>query len=165
MSAPAWLTIAAKYLGTHETPGPKSNSVIVAWAMYLTGWWRAYFTDDSAVPWCALFVNACLGEAGFKGTGTLRAADFATWGIQLQDRALGCVLVFRRPEGSHVGFYLGESPDALLVRGGNQGDAVSDTWIQKSRLIDQRWPFGCDVPPGGRVYYDAHGAPLSKDEK
>jgi uncharacterized protein (TIGR02594 family) len=160
---PPWLVIARRYLGLRETPGPASNPVIVRWAAALTGWWRTFFTNDG-LPWCAVFVNQCLAEAGVGGTGTARAADFERWGVPLHDPALGAIVTFRRPTGRHVGFYLGETAEAIRVFGGNQGDAVSEIWIAKSRMTSMRWPATWALPTTGRVYLAADGAPLSKDE-
>jgi uncharacterized protein (TIGR02594 family) len=163
VSAPAWLIVADAKRGIREVPGPASHPTILSWAKYLTGWWRAYFTNDDTA-WCALFVNACLGEAGHRGTGTLRAADFMKWGVALTERSLGCILVFNRPSGYHVGFYLGETATHVLVRGGNQGNAVSDVWISKVRLIAHRWPTTAMLPRTGRLWLTQLGAPVSTDE-
>ena len=55
------------------------------------------------------------------------------------------MLVFTRPGGGHVGFYVGEDAAAYHILGGNQGDAVTIVRIVKSRYIARRWPEGRPV--------------------
>lgn len=164
-AAPRWLTQAGKYLGTREVPGVGSHPTIMGWATRAGGWIASFFIDDD-VPWCALFVNAVLFECGVKGTNSLAARSFLTWGRQLLGPRLGCLLVFTRDGGGHVGFYLGETRDAYRVRGGNQGNAVSDIWIAKSRLAPggMRWPHHEDLPPAMPVLLAATGEPHSENE-
>lgn len=139
MSSPKWFEIATKLLGTKERVGVDSNPVILEWAKSLNGWVSSFYKDDS-IPWCGLFVAHCLSEAGFNGPrNPLRALAWADWGVPTAP-VEGAVLVFRRPGGGHVGFYVGETASAYKVRGGNQGDAVSDIWISKDRFVVARWP-------------------------
>jgi len=144
---PVWVESAREYVGLREIPGPKSNETILGWAKKQGNWIASYFVNDE-IPWCALFVNGVFDEVHIKGTGSLAAKSFATWGRGLHTPALGAVLVFNggpsRPGGGHVGFYLGEreSDGAYLVLGGNQRNAVTDdTWIAQDRLIATRWPY------------------------
>jgi uncharacterized protein (TIGR02594 family) len=160
---PPWLQVADRYLGTTEHPGHGSNPTIMGWAKVLTGWVRAYFTDDD-IPWCALFLNACLDEVDLKGTNSLAAKSFASWGRDLAVPALGAILVFQRPGGHHAGFYVGESDTHYRVRGGNQSNSVNDTWLDKGRLIAIRWPKACPMPLSGRIQLAANGEPISTDE-
>lgn len=163
MYIPTWVTKAGEYLGVHEVEGPGSNPTILKWAQEQAGWIAEYFKDDDT-PWCALFVNGVLQECGFTGTKSLAANSFATWGQELTAPAYGAVLVFDRPGGHHVGFYLGETPANYRVRGGNQGNAVSDTWIPKSRLIAVRWPHSVDAPEVAPVLLTDDGSPASTNE-
>lgn len=165
VTGPKWLAIALSDASTSEVIGPKSNPKILGWARYLRGWWRTFFTDDDT-PWCAVAVNAWLEQSGVRGTGTARARDFALWGQRCVGPVLGCVLVFSRPEGAHVGFYLGETATRYRVWGGNQNNSVGATWIDKRRLIDGglRWPAELAVPMPRRIYLADDGAPLSQDE-
>lgn len=163
---PPWLDIAESLVGIKEVPGEKSNPIIVQWARDINAphWYHA-----DAQPWCAVFANKVCQSARLPLSGSgfalLRARSFATWGIGLVEPSLGAVLVFTRPGGDHVGFYIGErrSDGALRVVGGNQGDAVSATWIARARLTHIRWPPGIGRPSTGPVYLDGAGA-LSQDE-
>lgn len=162
---PAWLAAADAKFGIRETPGPGNTPAIMAWVKNFPRWVRDIFTGD-AVPWCALFVNQCLLEAGVKGTpDVLSAGSFATWGVPLGGPALGAIATFVRPGGHHVGFYLGQRADgAIRVRGGNQGDAVSDIWMPAGRLIAYRWPAGVALPFVAAVVLADNGEPLSSQE-
>jgi uncharacterized protein (TIGR02594 family) len=165
MKTPLWLAIAWNYLGTKEKVGPGSNPTITGWAKRVGGWIAAYFTDDD-IPWCALFVNQCLHEAGIAAPKSLAAKDYATWGVPLPAPALGAIVVFKRPGGHHVGFYLGQRIDgAIRVRGGNQSNAVTDTWIDGTRLIAIRWPSERVRPDtAGAIVLAGDGQPLSTNE-
>ncbi|RZL83684.1 MAG: hypothetical protein EOP66_03605 [Sphingomonas sp.] len=70
----------------------------------------------------------------------VRAKSWATWGVNLRAERLapGAVLVFERPGGGHVGFYVGEDATAYHVLGGNQGDRVTVARIEKERCIARR---------------------------
>ncbi len=88
----------------------------------------------------------------------LAALDFLSWGEALPGPALGAILVFRRPGGGHVGFYVGESDDAFYVLGGNQRDGVNYTWIEKARCCAIRWPQFVPKPPVEPIILTRYGA-------
>lgn len=166
MYQPPWIVKAGEYLGVHEVVGPGSHPDIMRWAKNQAGWIANYFKDDDT-PWCALFVNGVLQECGIPGTNSLAAASFCTWGQPMADPSYGCILVFSRPGGNHVGFYLGERADAYRVRGGNQGNAVKDEWIPKARLRKGdgiRWVPGVDLPFPSPVILTSDGQPASLNE-
>lgn len=86
--------------------------------------------DPATTAWCAAFVNATLGKAGMKGTGSNMARSFLDWGQEVSDPRRGDLAIFTRgdPNGpfGHVGFFDGYNEDGTIrVLGGNQGDAVS----------------------------------------
>lgn len=61
--------------------------------------------------------------------------------------ALGCVVVFEREGGGHVGFLVGRTPGGLLlVLGGNQGNQVNVRAFEKHRVVGYRWPAGEPAP-------------------
>lgn len=143
---PLWLHHARQLLGTTEAAGTANNPAILDWARQEGGWIERFYTADS-IPWCGLFVGHCLLEAGIGGPkNPLSALAWADWGepVPFQEREAGCVLVFTRQGGGHVGFYVGEDADgsALHVLGGNQSDAVSIARISTARLQAVRWPSG-----------------------
>lgn len=143
---PVWLRQARDLLGTQESPGDANNTTILDWARQEGGWIERFYTED-AIPWCGLFVSHCLLHAGYDGPkNPLSALAWADWGeaVPMAEREAGCVLVFARKGGGHVGFYVGEDADgtALHVLGGNQSDAVTITRIGTDRLHAVRWPAG-----------------------
>lgn len=169
VSVPQWMGIARKYVGIEEVPGPNAHPTLVQWAKNLGGFVSAFFRDD-ATPWCALFANAVLEQAGLPLSGApgsadlLRARSFLTYGIALDTPALGAVLVFERSGGGgHVGFYVGETLKAYRVLGGNQGNCVSEAWIAKTRCLAVRWPTAA-VAPGARIWLRPDSTPLSFNE-
>ncbi len=164
MTEPLWVSVARAFEGLAEIPGPQSNPVILRWARDLHA--PAYTNDDTA--WCALFMNRLALALQFPLSGTgydlLRARSFATWGQPLVLPTLGAWMVFSRPEGAHVGLYLGERAEAYRVLGGNTANAVGATWIDKQRLIATRWPSGVARPLLRRVMLTDDGQPISVNE-
>ncbi len=149
----AWVTIAESHLGKREIPGPKSNGWLRDMWMGLRGgkwfWDAVGYGDDSRLPWCGAFVAMCVESAGFAYAKNYASAkDWLNWGEVLNDPAEGCIVVFTREGGGHVGFVVGRDlRGRLLVLGGNQGDAVSVAPFEFSRVAGYRWPTGATVPP------------------
>jgi uncharacterized protein (TIGR02594 family) len=146
---PTWLAYARKQIGLRETPGPANEPRIMAMAKRAVGWLGAAYAGDS-VPWCGLFVADCMAAAGFKPPRAfvgLRAKAWVSWGVDVaHTKPLGCVVVFSRDGGGHVGLLTGFYPDGRLrILGGNQGDMVSERAFPVSRVIAYRWPAGVAV--------------------
>ena len=164
---PAWLVRARALLGTREAPGAANNPTILAWATRLGIKVLGIVYNSDGTPWCGLFVAECLRAAGVD-LGAMkigvRASSWATWGSPLQaDRlAPGAILVFERPGGGHVAFYLGEDATTYTVIGGNQGDNVTITRILKSRCVARRWPKG--IPVSGKPVLLATAGAVSRNE-
>lgn len=137
MSEPNWLTIARKYIGVAEIPGKATAPVIARWLRELRSWW-----SDDETPWCGTFVGAALREAGLPiAKHWYRARDWLNWGVPIQAPALGCVVVYERAGGGHVGFVVGETPSGrLMTLGGNQGNRVSISPFERLRVLGYRWP-------------------------
>lgn len=140
MFEPKWLTLARAELGAREIAGPRHNPKIVAWFERSGHGW----IKDDETAWCAAFVNAMLEEAGVKGTGSVAARSFMTWGKPLAEPRPGCLAVFWRGSRAgwqgHVGFFLRETGDEVEVLGGNQAGAVSIARYPRDRLLGYRWP-------------------------
>ncbi len=164
MNEPLWLSVARAFEGVSEVAGPGSNPVILKWArdIHAPSWY-----DDDDKAWCAVWMNRmCLAmqwALSGKDFELIRAKSFETWGRPLITAVLGAVLVFQREGGGHVGFYLGERPDAYLVLGGNTSNKVSATWIAKDRLTAIRWPDDVPAFSWGPVLLTGTGA-LSTNE-
>lgn len=134
---PQWLAIARPLIGLHEIAGTEHSPEIL-------GMWRAIKRSgiqSDEVPWCAAFVGACLERAGIRSSRFESAASYLTWGMRLDGPCHGCIVIFSRNGGGHVGFVVGLDPDGrLLVLGGNQGDEVSVKAFPRDRVTGYRWP-------------------------
>jgi uncharacterized protein (TIGR02594 family) len=143
VSDPIWLVTARADIGTKELPGAPTAPKIAGWLKSLKAWW-----SDDATPWCgvasAAWMQACaipLPKAWY------RAKDWLNWGLQLEAPITGCVVVFERTGGGHVGLVEGvNSVGQLMVLGGNQGDMVSIRAFDQARAIGYRWPPGRPLP-------------------
>jgi uncharacterized protein (TIGR02594 family) len=131
---PPWLVIARKEIGVKEFI-PGDNPQIIKY--HQSTWLKA--TEDS-VAWCAAFVSHCLEASGIKSQRSPRAKDYLLYGDKLEKPKLGCICVFSRDGGGHVGFWLGETADSIKLLGGNQGNAVSISFYSKVNLLGYRWP-------------------------
>lgn len=145
---PAWLVKALVELGQAEVTGATSNPRIVA---YRTIAGLPVEGDDGVVPWCAIFVNAMLAEAGVAGSGSALARSFAASPHfeRLSAPMLGCVTVIssnRGPASGHVFFYTAENGLFFQALGGNQNDSVSIAMFQKAKLVGHFWPKGQPKP-------------------
>lgn len=160
-----WFEVATSLIGTREIVGSKHNPTIIAWAKKLGSKVLGIAITDDETAWCGLFVAHCMSEAGIPPASiAVRASSWAEWGSTLRaDRlAPGAVLVFKRPGGGHVGFYVGEDATTYHVLGGNQSNAVNVTRIEKARCVARRWPK--DEPIiGAPVWANTKGV-ISKNE-
>jgi uncharacterized protein (TIGR02594 family) len=149
MSDPAWLAAARQDVGLRELPGAPTAPAIARWLQSLGAWWR-----DDETPWCGVAVAAWMQAAGVSPLPKfwMRAKAWADWGLALPEPAHGCVVVFERAGGGHVGLVVGEGAGGtLLVLGGNQGDAVNVRSFPRERVLGYRWPPGQPLPTAWRL--------------
>ena len=170
MTDPRWLTVARGYIGQREVPGPQSSPWIreLWYSLKVGAWyWSHYGRDDSRLPWCGALCARSFDEAGYtypKNYASARA--WLDWGLELEQPELGCIAVFARKGGGHVGFVVGRDERGyLLVLGGNQGDAVSIAPFSTDRLLGYRWPVEAFVEmPVDSLPLIASTQPLSHNE-
>jgi uncharacterized protein (TIGR02594 family) len=145
MIEPLWLSEARKHVGQREIPGLVDNPWIVSlWKTIKRGGIKS-----ESVPWCAAFVGACLENVGLMSSRFESAASYMTWGRSISQPVVGCIVVFTRQGGGHVGFVVGQDVVGnLLVLGGNQGDAVSIAAFSRLRVTAYRWPDAVPLPTG-----------------
>lgn len=144
-----WLAFARLQLGIKEVPGPGQNPAIQAMfrdAFTAVGQaeklklpvWR-----DESTPWCGVFVAYVLAHCDLAHRIPLGFPLARAWqraGAKLEEPAYGCVVVFSRGAGGHVGFVVGrDQNNHLLVLGGNQGDSVSIRPFNRNRVLAYRW--------------------------
>ncbi|AJQ56067.1 TPA: TIGR02594 family protein [Aeromonas hydrophila] len=140
-----WIEEARTFLGLKEIKGPKhAQAILDMWKAIKRGGIK-----DDETPWCAAFVGACLERVGIKSTRFESAKSYLEWGEKLDRPVPGCVVVFTRDGGGHVGFVVGKSPSGnLLVLGGNQGDEVNIREFPLTRVTGYRWPLHEPMPAG-----------------
>lgn len=134
-----WLKEAWREFGEAERAGARENPRIVA--LFRDAHHPEVTRDE--VAWCAAYVGACLERASIASTRSLLARSYLAWGTVLSEPRIGAVAIFSRgsdPSQGHVGFWLGETEDSVVLLGGNQGNAVSVARYTKSRLLALRWP-------------------------
>lgn len=172
----AWVKEARRWIGQREIKGAKHNPNILAWLKRMGGFngeHKAWWADDENA-WCGLFVGYCLGVSErFVIPAWYRAK---AWGehpamTKLDKPAYGCLAVFNRTGGGHVGFVVGQDGAGnILVLGGNQGDAVNIRSFPKTRVSSYVWPAKWDGkaiashPLKQRFLLAAGSAPISNNE-
>lgn len=134
-----WVAEGRKLLGAKEIKGEQHNADIVQmWKDIKRGGIK---DDDTA--WCAAYVGAMLERVGIKSTRFEGASSYLAWGTGLSEPTYGCVAVFTRVGGGHVGFVVGvDKMGNLLVLGGNQSDAVNIRAFPRYRVSAYRYPDG-----------------------
>ena len=138
-----WLEIAFKFIGLKETKGNQHTPEILQFWKEIK---RSGIKDDET-PWCAAFVGAVLERVGIKSSRFESAASYLKWGTKLSSPVTGCIVVFTREGGGHVGFVTGkDAAGNLLVLGGNQSDAVNIRAFPIKRVSGYRWPTGIAIP-------------------
>lgn len=131
-----WLAYALGELGESEIVGDKDNPRIVEYH-------KATLLKASKdfVPWCGSFVSWCLQQAGLKSKKSARAKDYLDYGTVLREPIIGCIAVFSRDGGGHVGFYWGKTANGKIsILGGNQKDSVCISQYGEENLLGYRWP-------------------------
>lgn len=158
---PAWLIEAERHIGTKEIPGARHESKIL-------GWWKAIRRSgikSDEVPWCAAFVGGCLEKVGIVSSRYESAKSYMEWGIALSYPAHGCIVVFTRTGGGHVGFVVGtDDKNRLIVLGGNQGDKVSVAPFDRGRVTGYRWPSAVPIPHDPMPLYASGNTQSSSNE-
>ena len=139
----------AKLLNTREIIGSKHNPVIINWAKDL-GLEKIYTSDE--IPWCGLFIAKVVKDSDYEVVkDPLWARNWANFGNKQTEAMLGDILVFTRGGGGHVGIYVGEDAACYHVLGGNQGNMVNISRIEKSRCISiNRSPWKIGQPANVR---------------
>jgi uncharacterized protein (TIGR02594 family) len=140
---PLWVVEAKKHLGLTEVHGSAhSPEILQMWRDIKRGGIK-----DDETPWCAAFVGAMLERTGCRSSRFEGASSYLKWGTTIPEPVYGCIVVFTRKGGGHVGFVVGRTPKGeLLVLGGNQSDAVNVKAFGLSRVSGFRWPVEYPVP-------------------
>jgi uncharacterized protein (TIGR02594 family) len=141
MNTYPWFEIARQKLGEHEIPGSGANQFIVECLQTTSLDRRDSLSDET--PWCSAFINWCMIEAGYEGTGSAWARSWLDWGREPEDAEFGqgvIVILERGANYGHVGFLADWDDDRVKLLGGNQSDSVSEAWFPQSRVLGWRVP-------------------------
>lgn len=156
---PAILEAAGRHLGAEEWPGARHNPTIQGFFAAA----GANPAEPDETPWCAAFVGAVLAELGLPNTGRLTARSYLDWGVpvSLAEVMPGDVVVFWRGQRNgwqgHVGFVVAIAGDAVICRGGNQGNKVSDARYLMSQLLGFRRAVADDLAGRPVLRHGARG--------
>lgn len=136
MIEPPWLVEARKSIGQSETMGPNDSPWIRSILAKLGGSWIL------GQPWCGGAVAHWMQSVGLPvPKHWYRAKAWLDYGEAMAAPAVGCIVIFGRDGGGHVGLLVGEDEKRrLMVLGGNQGNRVSIAPFDRSRMIGFRWP-------------------------
>lgn len=152
-----WIAEGRKLIGVEENAN--TAKVIAMWrdgfeASGQAGRMKESVWNQASTPWCAGFVAACLARAGLGvriPKSFPMARSWAKAGTALSKPAYGCVVVFSRDGGGHVGFVVGKDKAGnLMVLGGNQSNQVCIKPFSKARVLAYRWCGKTGAPAEGR---------------
>lgn len=144
-----WVAAARNCIGTTEIKGAKHNPLIVEmWEVGFTATNQAkrltekvWQNDETA--WCGGFMAYVFAKANLANhipQAFPLARSWANAGTRLSKPAYGCVVVFSRNGGGHVGLCVGRDKHGnLMILGGNQADQVNIKPFAKSRVLAYRW--------------------------
>lgn len=121
---------ANKYIEMHERTHNKQLKKLLGF-------------DPAKTAWCAGFVNAIEKACGGKGTGKLLARSYLKYGTPVDQPQPGDIVVLKRgllPWQGHVGYFVKEVGDQILVLGGNQSNKVCQKYYPKKKLLGYRRP-------------------------
>ncbi|MGF2075454.1 TIGR02594 family protein, partial [Enterococcus casseliflavus] len=88
--------------------------------------------------------------SGFRNTGSLLARSYLKYGRRIEQPQEGCIAVFSRtkdPALGHVGFFIGETKNDIMILGGNQSNRVSVEPQSRERLLGYFLPTENEIAP------------------
>ena len=147
MGAPVWYSLGLNDLGFHEKGDNRGIEKFIEQA----------HCGSLGDPWCAIWMNAKLEQAGIQGTRSASSQSFRDHPnfMKMSMPVLGAIVVFWRGSPNsglgHVGMYCGETATQILTLGGNESDAVRKQFEPKSKLVGYYWPKAGPKPDGGVI--------------
>lgn len=131
------IDVAWQELGVSEVAGAGDNLRILEYQEHSEG-----VPDDDEIAWCSDFVGFCVAQAGLTPTGKANARSWLKWGHSTAVPTVGDIVVLWRVSPGdwrgHVGFYLGQNMDWVVLLGGNQGNKVCAREYAAHRVLDYR---------------------------
>ena len=148
--SPPWVNELGRHMGWHEV---YNRSALMAWLRSDGG----TLGDPSKLPWCGDAMHTAIRLTlpdekfpGDLGKNPYWARNWALFGDK-SDLRYGVMVVIVRGSGGHIATAVGYDPvrKRVRIRGGNQSNAITDTWIDEARVIAYRapktWPH--ELPP------------------
>lgn len=121
---PPQIEQARRYLGMNE------ESVVLH---------RFLGVNPKHTPWCAAFVNAIEKRCGRTGTKKLLARHYLKYGSPSSSPEFGDIAILKRGKlNCHVGYFISETNNQILVLGGNQNKKVCYKYYSKKNLVGYR---------------------------
>jgi uncharacterized protein (TIGR02594 family) len=141
IEGPGSIGIATKYVGFDAHANKKDLIELFKTTIHQA-------VDPTVTPWCAAFVNAMLSKLGMKGTNSLAAGSFTTWGKPTtQPKKSDIVLLHFNNKAalngiSHVTFYIDtvviKGTKYVKVLGGNQDHSVRVSYYPIHNVVQYR---------------------------
>jgi uncharacterized protein (TIGR02594 family) len=123
------VTPASKYVGLHEN----EDKMVLEDMLNV---------DPTVTEWCGAFVAYILEQQGMPlPEWPLWSRSYLNWGTEVAEPRYGDLVIFERTDSTwqgHVGFYVDDMGDHILVLGGNQNDQVQYSKYPKSLLLGIR---------------------------
>lgn len=139
-----WVLEGRAKIGTQEIAGAKHSPVVVAmWELAFQATNQKQWIRDDETAWCGAFTAYCMARANLGKhipKDFYRAKAWAEVGTALNKPAYGCIVVFNRSGGGHVGIVVGKDAKGnIMVLGGNQSNAVNIKPFAVDRVLAYRW--------------------------
>lgn len=145
MKAP-WYELAKLEIGQREVKGGENKRIIEYHST------TSLKGKEDEIPWCSSFVNWCVEEAGYHGSGSAAAVSWLNWGERCEPKQ-GAICVIKQKSsgkdaatgsssGYHVGFLVEIPEQRIRLLGGNQSDSVKETGFGRGsyQVVGYRWP-------------------------
>lgn len=147
------MDVALYYLSIGQGDHGKENiPYITAWPVRWNPVIVNFFKATSLKPsgdttaWCAAFVNYCIKRATqndkpLAGSNSAASKSFRKWGKETKSPKPGDIVVFtnnRDNSHGHVGFFLADMGDKILVLGGNQFEGSPVRHTINRKLISKK---------------------------
>lgn len=158
--APVWYALAQNDIGFHETGNNRGIEQFI----------RDAQTGSLGDPWCAIWVNAKLEDAGIRGSRSAAARSFEHDDnfIKLPGPALGAIVTMWRGSPSagtgHVFLYDGESSKGIRGIGANESDMIKRSFHERGRIVGYYWPKAVPLPSVGRITVADDGSVINVKE-
>lgn len=169
---PPWMVLLAAKMGLHEIRDKAELSAFLKSD-------GAFLGDPSKLPWCGDLVETVIAvtlQNEVLPTNPYLARNWQKFGRGIDDALVGgegygVIAVFWRTHktqssNGHVGFLVGrnQSGSRVLVRGGNQSNSITDSWLDTDRLLAVRAPTTWRGRLRPLPVLDSSGAVLSTNE-